>query len=99
MTVIELIVDTTFLLFFLSIPVGIVLGTIESIIITKCPDLYIQYRFRGRSCWGMKPCGHPNCRLRRFCPMYQYAITPEVIAELESLLEKRRKELEKEKLQ
>lgn len=71
----------------------IVPAVISSIIEIKCFDLYIQYRFKGGSCWGMRPCGHPDCRLRHFCPMYQHAITPEVIAELERLLEERRKEL------
>ena len=99
MTLIELIVGAIILLFFLSIPVGVVLSVIEFFIIIKCHDLYMHYRFRGGSYWGMKPCGHPNCRLRHFCPMYQHALTPEVMAELESLLEERRKEIEKEKLQ
>lgn len=98
MIIVEFIFDLLFLIFLLSIPVGIVLSIIESLIRIKCHDLYMRYRFRGGSCWGMPPCGHPDCRLRRFCPMYQHAITPEVMAELESMLEERRKELEKEKL-
>lgn len=83
MTLIELIVDVTLIIFFLSIPVGVVLCIIDSIIRIKCHDLYMQYRFFGGSCWGMKPCGHPKCRLRHFCPMYQHVITPETAAELE----------------
>lgn len=71
----------------------IIPATIYLIIIIKCFDLFITYRYKGGSCWGMRPCGHPNCRLRRFCPMYQHAITPEVLAELERMLEERRKEL------
>ena len=94
MSLIELIADATLLLLFVSILVGIALSIIDSIIRIKCHDLYMQYRFFGGSCWGMKPCGLPNCRLRRFCPMYQHAITPEVVAELDSMLEKRHKELE-----
>ena len=81
MTLIELIVDVAFLIFLLSIPIGIVLSIIDSIIRIKCHDLYMQYRFFGGSCWGMKPCGSPNCRLRRFCPMYQHTIAPKVGAE------------------
>lgn len=96
MSLIEFIVDATFLLFFLSIPVGVALSIIDSIIRAKCHDLYMQYRFRGGSCWGMPPCDHPDCRLKRFCPMYQHAITPEVVDELEHLLEERRRELEVE---
>ena len=99
MIIVEFFLNLTVLIFLLSIPIGIILNIIESLIRIKCHDLYMQYRFRGGSCWGMKPCGHPNCRLRHFCPMYQHALTPEVMAELESLLEERRKEIEKEKLQ
>lgn len=96
MMLIELIVGAIILLFILSIPVGVILSVIESIIIIKCHDLYMHYRFRGGSCWGMPPCDHPDCRLRRFCPMYRHAITPEVLAELDHLLEERRRELEAE---
>ena len=94
MSLIEFIVDAVFLLFFLSIPVGVVLCIVDFIIKIKCHDLYMQYRFFGGSCWGMPPCGHPNCRLRHFCPMYQHAITPKALSELDSLLEERRRELE-----
>ena len=96
MTLIELIAEAFLLILFLSIPIGIVLSIIDSIIRIKCYDLYMQYRFFGGSCWGMKPCGHPNCRLRYFCLMYQHAITTETVAELESMLEERHKELEME---
>lgn len=90
MEFVAFIIDLTLLLFLLSIPVGIILSIIETIIKIKCHDFYRQYRFSEGSCWGMKSCGHPNCRLKRFCPMYQHAITPEVIVELESLLERQR---------
>ena len=96
MIILEFIFNLLFLIFLLSIPVGIILSIIESFIRIKCHDLYMQYRFRGGSCWGMPPCDHPDCRLRRFCPMYQHAITPEVLAELDHLLEERRRELETE---
>lgn len=42
----------------------------------------------------MKGCGNDNCRLKRSCPIYQNAVTPEVVAELESMLEERRRELD-----
>lgn len=71
----------------------IIPATIYLITIIKCFDLFIIYRYKRGSCWGMKPCGHPDCQLRHFCPMYQHAITPEVVAELEKLLEERRREL------
>ena len=96
MVIVEFIYKLGLLIFLLSIPVGVVLSIIESLIRIKCHDLYVQYRFRGGSCWGMPPCGHPDCHLRRFCPMYQHAITPEVLAELDHLLEERRRELETE---
>lgn len=94
MEIVVFIFDVTLLLLLLSIPVGIVLSIIETIIRIKCHDLYVQYRFLGGNCWGMKPCGHTNCRLRRFCPMHQHAITPETLAELNSLLEERHREAE-----
>ena len=94
MIIVEFIFSLLFLLFLLSIPVGIALSIIDSIIRAKCYDLYMQYRYFGGSCWGMPPCGHPNCRLRHFCPMYQHAITPKDLSELDSLLEERRRELE-----
>lgn len=74
----------------------IIPAIINLIIEIKCFDLFMKYKYRGGSCWGMPPCGHSDCRLRYFCPMYQHAITPEVIAELESLLEERRREVEME---
>lgn len=93
MILIEWILGIVILIFLLSIPVGIIRGIIEIIIETKCRDLFIQYRYRGGHCWGMRGCGNDNCRFRHFCTIYKNAITPEVIAELESLLEQRRKEL------
>ncbi len=93
MIIVEFILNLILLIFLLSIPIGIVLSIIEFLITIKCHDLYMQYRFFGGSCWGMKPCGHPNCRLKHFCPMYQHTITPDVVAELDNLLEERRREL------
>lgn len=98
MILIEWILNAALLIFLLNIPVGIVLSIIDSLIKMKCHDLYMQYRFFGGSCWGMKPCGHPHCRLRRFCPMYQHTITAEVITALESLIKERRKELGKKEI-
>lgn len=79
----------------LVLAIMIVPATIDFIIKIKCPDLIMQYKFFGEACWGMKGCGNENCRLRRFCPIYQNAITPEVATELEHLLQDRCKELEK----
>ena len=73
----------------------IVPAVIDFIIKIKCPDLIMQYKFFGGACWGMKGCGNENCRLRRFCPIYQNAITPEVTAELDRMLQDRYKKLEK----
>ena len=75
----------------LILVVMIVSAIINFIIETKCTDLAIQYRFMGGSCWGMKGCGKDNCRLRRFCYIYRNAITPEVVAELENMLDKNMK--------
>lgn len=80
----------------LVLVVMIIPATIYIIIIIKCRDLFITYRYKGGNCWGMKPCGHSDCCLRHFCPMYQHAITPEVVSELDNLLEERRRELEME---
>lgn len=72
----------------LILVVLIVPAIINFIIETKCTDLVIQYRFLGGNCWGMKGCGKDNCRLKRFCYIYRSAITPEVVAELENMLDK-----------
>lgn len=72
----------------LILVVLIVPAIINFIIETKCTDLVIQYRFLGGSCWGMKGCGKDNCRLKRFCYIHRSAITPEVVAELENMLDK-----------
>ncbi|MDE6261170.1 MAG: hypothetical protein K2M42_09980 [Oscillospiraceae bacterium] len=81
----------------LVLAVMIVPAIIDFIIEIKCPNLVIQYRFFGGSCWGMKGCGKDDCRLRRFCYIYQRALKSEDLEELNRLLEERRKEL-KEKL-
>lgn len=96
MELIEWMLNAIFIVFLLSIPVGIVLSIIELIIKIKCFNLLAQYKFFGGNCWGMRGCGNNNCHLKRFCPAYQSAITPEVVAELESMLQKRRKELKME---
>lgn len=96
MILIEWILNAFFLIFLLSIPAGIVLSIIESIIKIKCFDLYMQYRFFGGSCWGMKGCGNNDCHIRHFCPIYQNAIAPETVAELVSRAEERRREAEPE---
>lgn len=86
----------------LALVILIVLATmiipaiINFIIEIKCFDLVIQYRFLGGSCWEMKGCGNDDCRLKRFCPIYQNAITTEVVSELESMLDERCRELEME---
>lgn len=95
MMIIEWILNTAIFLFLLSIPIGVVLSVIELIIAIKCNDLLMQYRCFGGSCWGMKGCNNDTCGLRCFCPIYQHAITPEDIAEMEHMLDERRKELEK----
>lgn len=94
MIIVEFIFKLAFLIFLLSIPAGIVLGVIELIIEIKCIDLVMRYRFLGGSCWGMKGCNNDTCRLKRFCHIYQNAVTPEDVAEMERMLEERRKELE-----
>lgn len=85
------------LVILLVLAVMIIPAIIDFIIEVKCPDLFIQYHLLGGSCWGMKGCGKEKCRLKRFCYLYQRALKPEDLEELESLLEERRKEL-KEKL-
>ena len=77
----------------LVIAAMIIPAIINLIIVIKCFDLVIQYKFLGGNCWGMKECGDNTCRLKRFCPMHQNAITPEVITEVDNLLEERHKEL------
>ena len=77
----------------LVLAVMIVPAIIDFIIKIKCPDLVTQYRFFGGSCWGMKGCGKGDCRLRRFCYIYQRALKPEDLEELDRLLEERRKKL------
>ena len=79
----------------LVLVIMIVPAVIDFIIKIKCPNLIMQYKFFGGACWGMKGCGNENCRLRYFCPIYQNATTPEVVAELENMLQDRYKELEK----
>lgn len=96
MILIEWILNAFFLIFLLSIPAGIVLCIIEFIIEIKCFDLFMQYRFFGGSCWGMKGCDNNDCHLRHFCPIYQNAITPETAAELVSMTEERHRESELE---
>lgn len=85
------------LVILLVLAVMIIPAIIDFIIEVKCPDLFIQYHLLGGSCWGMKGCGKEKCRLKRFCYLYQRALKPEDLEELDSLLEERRKEL-KEKL-
>ena len=80
----------------LILVVMIVSAIINFIIKIKCTNLVMQYRFMGGSCWGMRGCGKDNCHLRRFCCIYQNAITPEVVAELENMLDKDRKKAETE---
>lgn len=72
----------------LILVVMIVSAIINFIIEIKCADLVMKYRFMGGSCWGMKGCGKDNCRLRHFCYIYRNATTPEVVAELEKMLDK-----------
>ena len=76
----------------LVLAVMIAPAMIDFIIKIKCPDLVIQYRSFGGNCWGMKGCDKNDCRLRRFCYIYQRALKPKDLEELDSLLEERRKE-------
>jgi hypothetical protein len=98
MILIDLILNVVTLSFLLGIPVGIAKCIAYFVVDIKCHDLIMQYRFFGGSCWGMRGCGKDNCHIKCFCPVYQNTVSPELIAELERKLEKRRKELEGEKL-
>lgn len=86
--------DVILALVILLVLAAMIIPAIISLIIEiKCFDLVIKYKYMGGSCWGMKRCGNDNCCLKRFCLIYQNAITPEVVTELESMLDERRKEL------
>lgn len=95
MILIEWILNVVVLIFFLSIPIGIIHSIIDLAIDIKCHDRITQYRFFGGSCWGMKGCGKEDCHIKRFCPVYQNTVSPECITELERQLEEKRKELDK----
>lgn len=79
MIVIEWVFNIAFLVFLLSVPVGVVLRLVELVLDIKC--------FRKMSC------SNRDYRFRAFCRKYRELPTQEDIDELKEMLEERRREL------